>query len=86
MAILAFGPSYMCWCLMQLQQDADFNHWGVDFSALQHRAQELDIQLIRRPVSIASLFIDKEQSAVATYKCASNSKIHQAHWFAACLL
>ena len=36
---------------MQLQQDADFNHWGVDFGALQHRAQELDMQLIRRPVS-----------------------------------
>lgn len=35
--------------IINLQQDADFNHWGLDFSALQHRAQELDIQLIRRP-------------------------------------
>lgn len=35
--------------VINLQQDADFNHWGVDFGALQKRAQELDIQLIRRP-------------------------------------
>ena len=36
--------------LVQLQQDADFQHWGVDFSGVQHKAQEIGINLIRRPV------------------------------------
>lgn len=39
--------------LVQLQQDADFQHWGVDFGAVHQRAQELGIDLIRRPVCIA---------------------------------
>lgn len=39
--------------MLQLQQDADFQHWGVDFGAVHQRAQELGIDLIRRPVCIA---------------------------------
>ena len=35
---------------MQLQQDADFQHWNVDFGAVHHRARELGVDLIRRPV------------------------------------
>lgn len=38
--------------LVQLQQDADFQHWNVDFGAVHQRAQELGINLIRRPVCI----------------------------------
>ena len=34
----------------QLQQDADFQHWGVDFGAVQHKAREIGINLVRRPV------------------------------------
>lgn len=37
---------------MQLQQDADFQHWNVDFGAVQQRAKELGIDLVRRPVCI----------------------------------
>ena len=39
--------------LVQLQQDADFQHWGVDFGAVHQRAEELGINLIRRPVCTA---------------------------------
>ena len=40
-------------CLwVQLQQDADFQHWNVDFGAVHQRAKELGIDLIRRPVCI----------------------------------
>ncbi|KAL3161748.1 hypothetical protein ABBQ38_008843 [Trebouxia sp. C0009 RCD-2024] len=35
--------------VINLQQDADFQHWGVDFGAVHQKAQELGINLIRRP-------------------------------------
>lgn len=36
--------------VLQLQQDKDFEHWGVDFGAVSSKAQQLGIHLIRRPV------------------------------------
>lgn len=36
--------------MLQLQQDKDFEHWGVDFGAVSRKAEELGIHLIRHPV------------------------------------
>lgn len=36
--------------IMNLQQDKDIQHWGVDFGANQHRANELGVTLLRKPV------------------------------------
>jgi hypothetical protein len=36
--------------IMNLQQDKDIQHWGVDFGANQHRANELGVALLRKPV------------------------------------
>ena len=39
--------------MLQLQQDKDFEHWGVDFGAVSRKAEELGIHLIRRPVFLS---------------------------------
>lgn len=40
--------------IVNLQQDKDMQHWGVDFEANQRKCTELGLQLIRKPVSHCS--------------------------------
>lgn len=35
---------------MNLQQDKDIQHWGIDFGANQHKCGELGVTLLRKPV------------------------------------
>jgi hypothetical protein len=36
--------------ILNLQQDKDFQHWGIDFGGNQHRCNELGVTLLRKPV------------------------------------
>jgi hypothetical protein len=36
--------------IMNLQQDKDIQHWGVDLGANQHKCNELGVTLLRKPV------------------------------------
>lgn len=36
--------------IMNLQQDKDIQHWGIDFGANQHKCNELGVTLLRKPV------------------------------------
>ena len=54
---------------MQLQQDVDFQHWGVDFAAVQHKAQELGINLIRRPVNASQHHLSESAFTATVMTC-----------------
>jgi hypothetical protein len=36
--------------ILNLQQDKDIQHWGIDLGANQHRCNELGVTLLRKPV------------------------------------
>lgn len=38
--------------IMNLQQDKDIQHWGIDFGANQHKCNELGVTLLRKPVGV----------------------------------
>jgi hypothetical protein len=42
--------------IVNLQQDKDMQHWGIDFEANQRKMQELGLRLIRKPVSTPLLY------------------------------
>jgi hypothetical protein len=37
---------------MNLQQDKDIQHWGIDFGANEHKCRELGVTLLRKPVRV----------------------------------
>ncbi len=53
--------------IMNLQQDKDIQHWGIDFGANQHKCDQLGVTLLRKPVrTVKYSALPKEQACEAS--------------------